>query len=611
MPGVKHGLGVAIALGAACGWMTPALADSLKLHVNQVALERTGSKTAIVEYEGSAESGGFTLLRDGKPVASGDLARLPEFTEWGVGKRYFSADFSKVREAGSYMIEVSIGTDRVRSPAFVLADGALFTTAGQALVDYFRLSRHTNPADRKIRVYGRKTVVDVWGGWKDAGGDNGKYLSHLSYANFFNPQQTGFAAWALAKSYDLAPATFRAQGTEDAVIAEALWGADFLHRLLAPEGYFYMTVFDRWGTPGAERVLTAYSGRDGVYSENYAAAFREGGGAAIAALARIARLSKAKGVKGAFTADQYLADAERAFAHLQANNLRYADDGKENIIDDYSALLAATELFESTGKPAYLDAARARAAALNGRLTDRGWFRSDDSARPFYHGAEAGLPVIALVGYLAIEKDLARSIAAKATISRVLDAQLKLDASVANPFAYPRQTFQLYDFAGKKRDPRIHEGFFMPHANETGYWWQGESARLASLSVAAVLGGRATALQPGKTFGVAPELAAFAQAQIDWTFGRNPYDLSMVYGFGAKNPPHAESAGDMVRGGVSNGITGSNTSDEGRGITFAPGPDSENWRWIEQWIPHAAWLLLLASATVAEEPQARSSAPGR
>ncbi|MBL9067297.1 MAG: glycoside hydrolase family 9 protein [Sphingopyxis sp.] len=607
MSGVKHCLGAAIAIGAALGWASPAAADSLKLHVNQVALERTGSKTAIVEYEGLAEAGGFTLLRDGKSVATGELARLPEFTEWGVGKRYFAADFSHVREPGAYAIEVSIGKTSARSPAFVLADGALFSVTGQALVDYFRLSRHTDPADRNIRVHGGNRFVDVWGGWKDAGGDNGKYLSHLSYANFFNPQQTGFAAWALAKSYDLAPAKFREHGAEYAVIAEALWGADFLHRLLAPEGYFYMTVFDRWGTPGAERVLTAYTGRDGVYSDDYPAAFREGAGAAIAALARIARLSREKGVKGVFTADQYLADAERAFAHLQANNLSYADDGKENIIDDYGALLAATELFESTGKAVYLEAARGRAAALNGRLTDRGWFRSDDSDRPFYHGAEAGLPVVALVAYLAIENDPARSAAAKATIARVLAAQLKLDASVANPFAYPRQSFQLYDFKTKQRDPRVREGFFMPHANETGYWWQGESARLASLSVAAVLGGRATAPQPGKTFGVAPELAAFAQAQIDWTLGRNPYDLSMVYGFGAKNPPHAESAGAMVRGGVSNGITGSDASDEGRGITFAPGPDSENWRWIEQWIPHTAWLLLLASATAGDDAGASAN----
>ena len=232
MPAVKGSLGIAAALVAGFGWVTPAFADSLKLHVNQVALERTGGKVAIVEYEGTAQTGGFTLLRDGKPVTSGDLAKLPEFAEWGAGKRYFAADFSKVREPGSYTIEVSIGSESARSPAFVLADDALFTVTGKALVDYFRLSRHTDPADHKIRVYGGERAPDVWGGWKDAGGDNGKYLSHLSYANFFNPQQTGFAAWALAKSYDLAPAKFRALGAEDAVIAEALWGADFLHRLL-------------------------------------------------------------------------------------------------------------------------------------------------------------------------------------------------------------------------------------------------------------------------------------------------------------------------------------------------------------------------------------------
>lgn len=150
MSGVKHCLGAAIAIGAALGLASPASADSLKLHVNQVALERTGSKTAIVEYEGLAEAGGFTLLRDGKPVATGALERLPEFTEWGVGKRYFAADFSHVREPGAYAIEVSIGKTSARSPAFVLADGALFGVTGPALVDYFRLSRHTDAADRNI-----------------------------------------------------------------------------------------------------------------------------------------------------------------------------------------------------------------------------------------------------------------------------------------------------------------------------------------------------------------------------------------------------------------------------------------------------------------------------
>ena len=62
-------------------------------------------------------------------------------------------------------------------------------------------------------------IVDASGGWKDAGGDNGKYLSHLSYANFFNPQQAGLTAWALARAYDAAPRRFEAMGLGPEVLA--------------------------------------------------------------------------------------------------------------------------------------------------------------------------------------------------------------------------------------------------------------------------------------------------------------------------------------------------------------------------------------------------------
>ena len=46
---------------------------------------------------------------------------------------------------------------------------------------------------------------------------------------------------------------------------------------------------------------------------------------AIAALARISQWKR----NGEFSSQQYLAGAKRAFAHLQANNTKYDDDGKE------------------------------------------------------------------------------------------------------------------------------------------------------------------------------------------------------------------------------------------------------------------------------------------
>ena len=91
---------------------------------------------------------------------------------------------------------------------------------------------------------------------------------------------------------------------------------------------------------------------------------------AIAALARISQWKQ----NGAFTAPEYLAGAERAFAHLQINNLKYDDDGKENIIDDYCALIAASELWIATGKTIYRAEARQRAKNLSHRMTPQGYF---------------------------------------------------------------------------------------------------------------------------------------------------------------------------------------------------------------------------------------------
>lgn len=586
---------------------SPRAAPALLVHVNQVALERTGPKSAVVEYSGSQTSGSFTVVKDGAVVHSGTLALLPDFTEWSGNKKYFKADFSALTANGTYRLAITLGKDAVTSPPFAVADNATFVTTAAAVLDYYKANRHTREADRKIRIFDTQRYVDVWGGWKDAGGDYGKYLSHLSYANFFNPQQTALVVWALAESHDSATALYRQAGLQTRAVEEALWGADFLHRLLSEEGYFYMTVFDQWAS-GAERMITGYVGQDGVYTKDYQAAFREGAGVAIAALARASMLSKATGVSGEFSAAQYLQDAERAFEHLQKHNLEYCDNRTENIIDDYTALLAAIELHRATGKETYLQAARQRAANLSERMTRDGWFRSDNATRPYYHAAEAGFPVVSLVHYLRIEPDQKLAQQARTTIGKALDHQLALTNKVSNPFNYARQNFRSY--RNGKLGEQLQEGFFIPHANETGYWWQGESARLSSLATAAILGAKALGgerISTGSNFGVSAQLAEFAQNQLDWTLGRNPFDMCMLYGFGANNPPSAKSAGDMERGGISNGITGATASDDGRGVVFAPGPDENNWRWLEQWLPHSTWFLLAATAMADTTPQSSVS----
>lgn len=570
--------------------------EPLLVQLNQVALERRGPKLAIVEYAGDADEGSYTVLRDGKQVRSGKLQALPSFTEWSPGKRYFSADFSDAELAGQYQVDVHIGRQHAQSATVPVRDNAVFATTGAQLLNYFQRSRHTDDADRSVRIFQTSRKVNVWGGWQDAGGDKGKYLSHLGYANYFNPQQASMAAWVLAYGAHARKGLFAAQGLQKQVEDEAFWGADYLHRILDAEGYFYTTVFDQWGTPGAERMVTGYEGIAGTYTALYRSAFRAGGGMAIAALARASMLAKQSGRHGEFDGAQYLADAERAYAHLRKFNPQYGADGKENIIDDYTALMALVELRNATGAQRYLDDARMRATSLIGRQQADGGFISDGGSRPYYHAAEAGLPVISLSAYVDIEPEQTRRERALQAIGSALKHELAMTQSVANPYGYARQRFQLTQ-DGKAAGEAM-EGFFIPHRNETGYWWQGESARLASLSAAMVIGSRKLAANGAAGYGLSADRAGYAQDQLDWTLGRNPYGISMLYGFGEKNPPIVmESAGEMFVGGISNGITGAPGSDRGAGISFAPGPDPEQWRWVEQWIPHTTWMLFVVMAT--------------
>jgi len=559
-------------------------ATATQVFVNHLGYAQTGPKHAVIRGEGgplryvvSDASGAGRWCGDLEPVG---------FDAWGGGT-YYVADFSGLSVAGSY--RVSAGD--VTSEPFEIGRDHVFTATVDAVVGYFRGARADDEAvwsfDGAAPLTGADRTADVRGGWYDASGDISKYLSHLSYANFMNPQQIPLVAWALAFAHDEAPE--RLGGALEAVESEALWGADYLMRALDPEGYFYINVFDGWSGNVEARQVCAFVGSSGAVTPEFQAAFREGAGMAIAALARIGRW----GVGGSFSSAEYIAAAERAFSHVGAMGPTYADDGRENIIDDYTALLAAAELYAANTNSAYLDAARARVSALVERLHPDGYFIADDGTRPFWHASDAGLPVVALARYVEIEPSEERRDLARATIAAHLGYLARVTQATANPFGYARQHFV--------SEGSIREGFFMPHDNETEYWWQGENARLASLAAAAFLGGRKIVDPERLTMmGIDPALARFGGRQLDWILGENPYDISFLHGYGRNNPPEYAAAKpeiDTHVGGISNGITGAEI--DGSGIQWLNGePDAvwEDWRWVEQWLPHAAWYLVAIAA---------------
>jgi hypothetical protein len=546
-------------------------------------------KTAIYKQKGAEVPTAYRLvsLPTQQVVAQGVPYALESVSDWSGFGGFAKIDFSEVTLEGNYRVEVDVGIETYLSTQFSIGENALIDKTFPSLLDFFYQSRADETsvwsADQGVKKVGGTTSYDVRGGWYDASGDISKYLSHLHFGNYTTPQQIPMTAWVMADLGENSSEYLIDRGHYDKVISEGLWGADYLMRVLDAEGYFFTNVFDNWTGTLSARQICAFEGSAGTKTADYQSAFREGGGVSIAALARMSQWQSS----GGFTSAEYLAGAEKAYAHIKTYNTTYADDGVENIIDDYTALLAASELYKATSNSAYLDDARIRMSNMKSKLDASGYFWADVAkTRPYYHAAEAGLPLIALARYVEVEGTASYKDQAIAMIKSNLEYQVSVSSEVNNPFGYARQHI--------KTGGSVKTSFFIPRDNETGYWWQGESARQASLSAAVARAGK---LVYGTT--IPQNLKSFARDQLDWIMGKNPYNVSMFSGIGDNNPPKYNNDSKMplhghLDGGISNGITASSTN--GSGISWNPSEvlvqGWENWRWVEQWLPHSTWFIM-------------------
>ncbi|WP_353069294.1 glycoside hydrolase family 9 protein [Tunturibacter empetritectus] len=583
----------------------------LNVVVDQVGYETRAPKSAIVVGTGRDHPEKFSLVDtvSGKIVSTGRLTPKGPVDSWG-DRVFWTADFSSWRVVGHYAIEIQSAAGEVRSCPFDIDDDLLERNTLSNIVFYFKGQRASGLMDRADRHLplpaGQPGFVDVHGGWYDATGDYGIHLSHQNPTSYFNPQQVPLVAWSLLKSYRVLEERHDDNFSEylRRMLDEGLFGADFLVRMKRPDGSFFESINapgkdklpqDRvignpnWRTQikksasdSTERIQTA----EGPHA--YEASFRAGGGMAIAALA----LASTMPFDGDLPRAEYLRAAEEAFQFLDAHNRELLNDGKENILDDYCALMAATELYRATRKDVYRLTADQRALHLMERLATaegrRDFWRADDGSRPYFHPSDAGLPVISLLEYA--------QVAAPATQRRVRDAverslrfELAVTAEVSNPFGYARQLVRM-------RDGRVRTAFFFPHDTEAAPWWQGEDARLASLAAAARMAAPFFADDPA----FQSQLQEYAWNQLHWILGRNPFDASMLMGSGHGNAPYMffhSYKYTSAPGSILNGITAA--ADDEDGIAFNEGyavtGKDEDWRWTEQWLPHAAWYLYAVS----------------
>ncbi len=592
------------------GLVSAAAAGETRILINHIGYEPGGAKRAVIQGlpGGTWSSFRVTELGTGKVALTGSVISVGPVRKW-KDWHFWTIDFSPLSQEGTYIIECPSPQETIRSYPFLVQKNILERGALSDVIYYFKSQRCSgalDKADRTMRLEGKEGVtIDAHGGWYDATGDYGKHFSHLSYATYFNPQQIPLTAWSLLASHrELTRRNdpyFKQYLRR--LLDEGLFGADFLVRMKNPAGSFYITVSgrgpekkpeDRLITPKATRhiVLTPetkdkfrdYGKKDISAQVSYEAGYREGGGLAIAALA----LASSLGAGGDFAPADYIKAAEEAFAFLETNNLHFTNDGKENIVDDYCALLAASELFRATKAAKYKEAADKRAQSLMARLTTSGmykdYWRADAGDRPFFHAADAGLPVVSLMNFYDIA-DASMKEKVRKMVRRSMGFELMVTREVANPFGYSRQLVQSKD--GTRRT-----SFFFPHDTETSPWWQGENARLGSMAAAGRLASRLFPDDPK----LKADIRAFAQDQMGWILGLNPFDSCMLYGRGRNNPEYMffNSYEYMnAPGGISNGITAGYTDEEDidYNLHFAVTGKDDDWRWTEQWLPHASWFL--------------------
>jgi len=581
-----------------------------KVLVDQVGYEARSPKQALVMGTPQDNPQQFSLVdvATSKAVLTGTLTPAGQVHAWNGA--YWIADFSSWQKPGHYLLKTKTDAGDISSCPFTIEDDLLERNTLSNVVYYFKGQRSSgliDQADRHLSLPGgEKGFVDVHGGWYDATGDYGIHFSHQNLTSYFNPQQVPLVVWSLLKSYGALQARHDDNFSEyeRRLLDEGLYGADFLVRMKRPSGSFFESI----SAPGKDKLpqdrVIGNPNWSTQIKENaedpgqrlqiaegplaYQVSFRSGGGMAIAALA----LASTMTADGDFPRSTYLRVAEEAFEFLDTHNRELLNDGIENILDDYCALMAATELYRASRKKAYLAAADRRAAHLIARLTTQGaycdYWRADDGLRPYFHPSDAGLPVISLIEYSQVAA-LAAQKQAQDAVKRSLRFELAVTGEINNPFGYARQLVRM-------GDGRVRSAFFFPHDTAAAPWWQGENARLASLACAARLAAPLFASDPA----FQTQLETYAWNQLHWIHGRNPFDASMLMGSGHGNAPYhffRSYKYTSAPGSVINGITAA--IDDEDGIAFNLGyaftGKDDDWRWTEQWLPHAAWYLYAVS----------------
>ena len=178
----------------------------MQLLTNHIGYQVGANKVAVIKAKAGLVMSPASLVscQDKSVCFTAEIVphgRVDHWSDW----YFYQIDFSDFDQQGQFEIAVESEGQVFTSHVFSIADELLLNRTLSDNLFYFkgqRSSGHFDKADQNLPFWGDdKRTADVRGGWFDASGDMSKYLSHLSFSNYLNPQQIPMVAWNLIRSY--------------------------------------------------------------------------------------------------------------------------------------------------------------------------------------------------------------------------------------------------------------------------------------------------------------------------------------------------------------------------------------------------------------------------
>jgi len=543
----------------------------------------------------------YKILNMSDPLFSEVETGILEYSGELWDHHYFSANISKLRTEGNYLVTTTYTGKHYNSYPFQVADDIYDTTLDYAYYFFYyqrcgcevkelipdrgytgHLACHLDDANLQEDHDNPATWRNLTGAWHDAG-DYNKYngftlLSVYSLAQVYDQNPEYFSDEVHSSFYpNSTMCSYHSNFIPD-VVEEAIWGADFLVKCTFEDG----SMVDRVGSNDIHNWY-GYTARPHLESDNNNNTPRDNrkyagiAGYPVIGAAALLKLSRILTDEGWFPerAQIYNETAHKIINH-------YVGPGNH----DSDVLIATLELYQLTADMAYLLEADhiANEMLITPTLTDPSWGHCGVDF-PFYALAEWA--------------EINGTVEARTrVIEKFEDRWVKFWEPLSNS-SEPTNYFNIL-----KGDHPTHGEFYFWSNKFTGEgdWNVGQNSYYLNAASAALF---------AYNFTEDVKYLNFALRQLDWVLGLNPFSLCMMEGLGSKNPTAYHNRLDTEPGNIRGAIPGCVPN----GIVRIPAEDNEitedapwfdfnvptlerggaSYESNEPWLPHNCYYLLTAS----------------